>query len=258
VGRARRGELRQVHDERQSDEGGFSISGTFDAYPADCRLRVPRIVTVWSSRAGVCSAKGITMTDDDSIPDQPEASGIQNPTDAGEADGSQVCIADAYRLKHEINQSITYRGLSAREVKQLKDFSRDDWDKVRKCYDREKRESRLIPNWFIGGAMLLLLAAQGYLHRGQSVVLLDSWWDGALLVLNISLTATLIGRERHRDGYSDGYFDGLSAGVNKALRISGKEIFDAHERGIQMEIDEDIIDKMEMNEKRAREHHDAR
>lgn len=184
------------------------------------------------------------MTDDDSIPHQPEASESQDTTNVGDANTSQIFIAAAYRLKREINSSITYHGLNAMEVKHLKDYSRDDWKKVAKYYDREKRESRLIPNSVIAVALLMLAVLQGYLHRGQSEVVLDRWWDGALLVLTVCLIATLISRERHRDGYSDGYFEGLSAGVNKALGITPEESLDVHRRGIQMEIDERAISRL--------------
>lgn len=165
---------------------------------------------------------------------------MSDPNDHFEGEEPRLVSAkEAYRLKHEINKTITYGpGLNAQEVAGLQQLDAKQWKTVSREYDNWARQGR----WFntvvlrvvgvVGGVgFVSYFQPKGWV--GWAV-----WVGGAAALFCL---VVLVEREQHREGYMDGYDAGFSDGINKAFGIDEKEAKDIHDRAIEMEIDEGVL-----------------
>ena len=92
--------------------------------------------------------------------------------DAGE---HNITVEQAYRLKNDINKSITYGlGLNAREVIALKTLSSEQWTKARRNYDKWVNKMQVF------NSVVLLVIAAACLYARIHFVKMKNWvgWAG--------------------------------------------------------------------------------
>jgi hypothetical protein len=155
-----------------------------------------------------------------------------------EKHGQQIPVGEAYKLKHEINKSITYGGMDARQFQDSCKMTVEDWSRLRKEYDEWIRRLRTFGTLALC-MWLAIGAASAYFFQG--------WLKSIGFVIMIFAFYELAKREGHREGYIDGYEAGREQGMNKAFGISIKTAEEIRERSIEMELDERVIQGFEKN-----------
>lgn len=157
-------------------------------------------------------------------------------TENKEIQNATMNLADALRLKHSINQEITYKGLNARQVTEAQKVGVDGWQKVRNDYSVWVKHLRLFNNWVV--------AIFGFVGVGLGIYL-TGWLKAIGIIIAFYCFAELYKRKGHKEGYFDGYDAGMHDGVNKMLGIDDDESADIHERAIEMKIDEGVINRLD-------------
>jgi hypothetical protein len=153
----------------------------------------------------------------------------------------KMSIEDAIRLKHELNQSITYRGYNAKQVQEMENLTKEQYAEVNRQLSEIKKSWWFFPDyvWVIG------IVAAGF------CTLYFSHWiiHIAGLMAMIYCVAQLGYRAGVSYGYVRGYESGHEEGVHKALGIAGDDASDISERAVEMEMDEMLIKKMDERKK---------
>ncbi len=149
---------------------------------------------------------------------------------------SEISVREAMKLKHEINKGILYGGMNAKEVKEFKKISADQWKQIWEDYFKCSRFTRVF-NTKVLFVFLVLACAAFFYFTG--------WPKTVAVVVAILCIIAIIKREGHREGYMDGYPDGFDEGINKALGIDEEEAADIEERAMEMEIDDRLVSKWE-------------
>jgi hypothetical protein len=162
------------------------------------------------------------------MPDEPEESKLSS-------------IPDAIRLKHSINQGITWgnSNLNALQVENLTKLTAEDYARVRKDY----REWNANVVSTVALVVMTLGCVIAYMY------LSNTWVKVVAISLGISFFYILAKRDGHAEGYVDGYDAGHEAGIHKALGIKPEELTEIHEFATDMKIDTMLIEKMDKREK---------
>jgi hypothetical protein len=138
---------------------------------------------------------------------------------------NSITVADAIRLKHSLNSSITWGNsdLNALELERIrKDYA--DWNGHRNY-------------WLIG---VLLACIVGHFALPDK-----SFWQIPLDIIGFLCLYTLLKREGHAEGYVDGYDAGHEAGIHKALGIKPEDLAEMNEVANDMKIDTMLVQKMD-------------
>jgi hypothetical protein len=122
------------------------------------------------------------------------------------------------------------KGFTAREIEQIKNGNKSDWDEMHRIYDEWQKSIRILS---VKGAYIL--AAVGAILY----FFVDYTWVKIIVVVILLYTVSSYQRwEGHREGYVDGYIHGRDAGVNQALGIDDKTASMISEMAIEAEVGE--------------------
>jgi len=159
----------------------------------------------------------------------------------------KLTVEEAIRLKHDLNQQITYGpGLDARQVRDMETLTPDQQAELNRQIAAIPRSWWAIPNYIWAVAAVVSFASLLYFRQWISQA-------GALLVLIYSV-GHLSYRSGLLSGFAEGYGSGQVAGIRKAFGITPQESEDIRDRAIEMEIDEKTIRHLDA----AREHQNGR
>ena len=152
-----------------------------------------------------------------------------------------ISVPDATRLKHTVNQSITFgrSNLNAVQVEELTKLTAEDFARVRKEY----REWNVNMVSTIALVLLTIGCVVAYFYFTLT------WVRVVAIGLGISAFYTLAKRDGHAEGYIDGYDGGHEAGIHKALGIKPEELSEIHEFATDMRIDGMLIERMDERER---------
>ena len=148
---------------------------------------------------------------------------------------------DALRLKHELGKSITWKGLNAVEVLSLTEMTADRWRKVYQDYEEWYHHKGMggFGLWLPVAA--LLIGAGMYFFTSGDL----SQYGRTAMLLGLAWLLWRVGRRQaHREAYAEGYEAGLEQGVYRTLGISDEEAPQLWELGREMELDEDILERL--------------
>lgn len=147
----------------------------------------------------------------------------------------KLTAEEAIRLKHHYNQRVLYggTGLEARQVRELEDLTQNQRAEVARGFSVIRQTWWFFPDWVMVGG--LLLGGVGYFFFQRSAVGI------AAALVALYCAAHLCYRSGVLYGFERGYEDGNVSGVRKALGITPADAEDAHDRAIQMGLDEYLI-----------------
>ena len=156
----------------------------------------------------------------------------------------KISIEDAIRLKHKLNQAITYRGYNAKEVHDMENLTKEQYSEVGRQLSEIKKSWWFFPDyvWVIGiimGGFCSLYFPQYFLRIVGLVAL-------------IYCTAQLAYRSGVSYGYVRGYESGHEEGIHKALGVPSEEAADLRQRATEMEMDEMLIKKMDERKEQSK------
>ena len=140
------------------------------------------------------------------------------------------------RIKHEINKSIKYGYLHAKEYEEFKQLSVDDYSRIR----QECAEKHKMWRWSGGdvwnGALFLI---------GLLLLFFGNWVQ--YLGVAIMLAATLsFGRWfGQAEGYVDGYEAGFSDGIDKSFGVDKQKLSEISDKSIEIQIEERMISRFD-------------
>lgn len=154
-------------------------------------------------------------------------------------DKETINITDAVRLKHSLNQSITYgrSDLNAQQIEELKRLDSDQILQLNEILSDIRKSWWLTPNWVWWGSALVVIFIILFISR-ETLPMVVALFVFGYCVIQLGF------RAGHQQGFSRGYEDGHCSGVYKALGIDAKEIKDLHERSKEMLLDENVIANM--------------
>jgi len=150
----------------------------------------------------------------------------------------KISVEDAVRLKHQLNQEITYGGgLNARKIREMEGLSQEQYAEVNKQLSEIKKSWWFFPDyfWIIG----LLIGGFCIFYFDKMIVRVIA------LVVILYCIGSLAYRSGVLYGYVRGYESGHEEGVHRALGITPDDARDIHDRAIEMEMDEMLIKKMD-------------
>lgn len=155
---------------------------------------------------------------------------------------NKVSAVDLIQLKHALNQSITYKGLNARDIMELKEISYDGWQQVKGKYSIWEKETWLLrDNFFLCvGLFGIVLMSQRWID-----ILAHGWiriMAGSISIYSFFHLGSRTGR---REGFLTGYYDGHDAGINKALGLTDSDAKEIRDRAIEMEMDEGLLTRID-------------
>src|SRR5262245_35536758 len=142
---------------------------------------------------------------------------------------------EAFRLKQSINRKITYghTDLTAPELQALDRMTDHDWKELVAQRAYSLKRDFWLPPWFWYACLIAGgLALYFYKWTGPGKI------GGVAVLLAILRLAT---REGYAEGFGLGFEGGHDHGIRKALGISDDDARDAHDRAIDMEIEEHVI-----------------
>lgn len=152
---------------------------------------------------------------------------------------NSIGVKDLLRLKHQTNGQITYgkSNLNAREVEQLQELDEKQIQHFKESLAYVRKSWFLFPDWFwvvgaLTGIVIMLYTNGTPKMIGGSFIL--AYCAGKFMYL-----------AGHQEGFTRGYEDGHTVGVNKALGIREEELDDLNERSTEMQIDENLIKRMD-------------
>ena len=143
-------------------------------------------------------------------------------------DKLKISLPAAIALKHSLNQSTSYGPYNAKEFLHLTKLSVDDYAAIRKTHVE-----------IFGRRPYIVFA--GFIAGGLLFVFTNGWLRITGIVLTLLTAMALAKREGHEEGFVAGYENGVDLGIKRALRVSDEDSTDAHDRAIEMEIDEKIL-----------------
>jgi hypothetical protein len=157
--------------------------------------------------------------------------------------GNTMTVAEAYRLKHKLGQSITWgnSNLNALQVEELTRLTADDYARIRKDYKEWQKRVTVIPTYGLLALMAGCAAAYYYLTIG--------WVKVAAVILGVTCLITALRREGHVEGYVQGYESGRDEGIHKALGIKPEEADEMRQFATDMKIDDMVVKGMDEREK---------
>lgn len=155
----------------------------------------------------------------------------------------QVSVSDLIRLKHHYNSRVTYGrfGLNAQEVEALLKSDYSKWPDRWKTYTKNRRE--------VVGMLSRPIVLGAALVASFVLYWLEGWFRTGGILLFTVVMFTGIKEAGHREGYFDGFEDGHDDAIKELTGITEKDVADASERAIEMEIDEDVIGRMDARQK---------
>ncbi len=159
-----------------------------------------------------------------------------------DAELPNLTVQEAIKLKHHINQQITYGpGLDARQVRDMERLTPDQHSEMRRQIAAIPRSWWLVPNYVWAGGVIVSLACFLYFRQ---------WISQAAAVLAMVYS---VGQLSYRSGllagYAEGYDAGHVTGIRKAYGITSEEAEDIHERAVEMEIDGRLISRLDATER---------
>jgi hypothetical protein len=159
-------------------------------------------------------------------------------------DTKTVTVAEIYRLKHELGQSITWgnSGLNALQVEELTKLTAEDYARIRNRYP-ENRTVVVFPTYSLFAMVALCAAAYFFFNYG--------WVKVPAVVVGITCLVTVLKREGHAEGYIEGYQIGHDEGIHKVLGIKPEEADKMYEFATKMKIDEMVVGRMNEREKKS-------
>jgi hypothetical protein len=162
--------------------------------------------------------------------------------DDPQQDPNFISVQNAIRLKHSLNQSLTWgnSNLNALEVENLTKLTAEDYARVRKQYREWK--------FNIVNTMTMSLLALGSV--AAFIFLPNGWLKWIALVVMMICLHHLSRREGHEEGYIRGYDAGYEAGIHKVLGINPEELKRIHGVATEMKVDGMLIKRTEEREKK--------
>jgi hypothetical protein len=157
-------------------------------------------------------------------------------------DPSTMTAAEAYRLKHQLGQSITWgnSGLNALQVQELTKLTAQDFARIRNQY-KQNRTGVVFPTYILLALLVACIVVYFLFANG--------WPKGAALLVGGMCFMTLCERDGHRDGYMEGYENGHDEGIHRVLGIKPEEAAEMREFATQMKIDDMAVGNMNKREK---------
>lgn len=151
-----------------------------------------------------------------------------------ESQQNSMSIADAIALKHELGKMITYRGLNALEIKELKKISIERWRAISGSYDKWQAAIQPLYKKYSLFFFLASLAFSWFLGK-------YSWIGLGFAMLFVYFYGFNEGR---REGYMEGYESGNEEGINAALGLSDEQSKEISDLAIEMQVDETILNSL--------------
>jgi hypothetical protein len=149
----------------------------------------------------------------------------------------KITVEEAIRLKHDLDQVITYRKYNAKEISEIENLTKEQHSEVNRQLSEIRKSWWFFPDyvWVMG----IIVSGFCFLYFYRNYVRI-----AAVVVL-----AYCIGQLAYRSGvlygYVRGYESGHEEGVHKALGVSAEEAAELSQRAIEMEMDEKLIRKMD-------------
>jgi hypothetical protein len=149
----------------------------------------------------------------------------------------KITVEEAIRLKHDLNQGITYGGYNAKEISDMENLTKEQYSEINRQLSEMRKSWWFFPDyvWVIG----IIVSGVCFFYFYQSFVRI-----AAVVVL-----AYCIGQLAYRSGvlygYVRGYESGHEEGIHKALGVPTEEAAELGQRAIEMEMDENLIKKMD-------------
>lgn len=157
-----------------------------------------------------------------------------------EETSSKINIEDAIKLKNQINHNIKWGGYNARQVREIKDLTNEQYVEVNRQLSEIKKSWWFFPDYvWVIGALVSCICILFYSNFSVHII--------GIVVL-IYCIAQLAYRSGVSYGYVRGYETGHEEGVYKALRISTEEAVEIDEYANEMEIAEIIQKRSERRE----------
>jgi hypothetical protein len=149
----------------------------------------------------------------------------------------KLSIKDAIRLKHETNKDITYGGLNARQIRELEELSQEQYGDIKEAIVTIKKSWWVFPDYLFW--IFMLLGGLGiFIFSNTNIRIIAS-------IIAVYFLTQLYYRKGVYYGFMRGYEDGHVMRVRKAMKIDKDEAKDIHDRAIEMEIDENLIERMD-------------
>lgn len=155
---------------------------------------------------------------------------------ADESSG-KITVEEAIRLKHDLNQAITYRGHNAKEISDMENLTKEQYSEVNRQLSEIKKSWWFFPDyvWVIG----IIIAGFCFFYFYHIAVRIAAVFVVAYCVSQLAYRAGVL------YGYVRGYESGHEEGIHKALGVPAEEAAELSERAIEMEMDEMLIRKMD-------------
>jgi len=152
-------------------------------------------------------------------------------------ESNKISIEDAIRLKHTLNQTITYRGYNAKEVSEIESLTKDQYDEISRQLSEIRKSWWFFPDyvWIIG----LIVSGFCSLYFSQYFIRIISLLSLIYCIAQLGYRSGLL------YGYVRGYESGHEDGVHKALGVPPEDAAEISERATEMELDEMLIKKMD-------------
>ncbi len=156
-------------------------------------------------------------------------------------DPNTMTVAEAYRLKHQLGQSITWgnSGLNALQIQELTKLTRGDYARIRADYRKW--------NVHMGSTIALVILTLACVVT--NIYFSNTWIKIVAMGLGIGFFYRLSKRDGHAEGYIEGYEAGHDAAIYKALDIKPEDLSEMQEFATQMQIDEMVVGRMNEREK---------
>jgi len=156
-----------------------------------------------------------------------------------------ISVPDAIRLKHSLNQSITWgnSNLNALQIEEFTKLTAEDYARIRKEYRQ----------WNANMVSTIALVVLTLSSVVACMYFSNTWVKSVAIGLAVWFFYILAKRDGHAEGYVDGYDAGHEAGIHKALGIKPEELAEMHEHATDMKIDGMLIEGMDEREKKKAE-----
>jgi hypothetical protein len=156
-------------------------------------------------------------------------------------DPNTMTVAEAYRVKHQLGQSITWgnSNLNALQIEELTKLTRYDYARIRADYRKWHAN--------VGSTITLVVLTLGCVVANAYFT--NTWVKIVAMVLGISFYYQLAKRDGHAEGYVEGYEAGHDEAIYKTLGIKPEEVAEMREFATQMKIDDMVVGKMNEREK---------
>ncbi len=154
----------------------------------------------------------------------------------------KITIEDAIRLKNDLNKATQFDGCTAKEIADLERLNEEQYVTLHAEIAHIKQVWWTIPDWVmvVGSVAAILLAF---------------WVDGfAERIVSILVACYCVAQVKYRQGvyygFERGYQEGHLQGVHRVLGISKNESQEINELATQIEADERVIAKLDVNNRK--------